>query len=313
MRPPANIAALHGAYWGSDRQYRMWWYVWPLSLALLVCGWIYLDKSGTRTASAPGASSQAGWGKPVATTTSQPVRHSPILANWPEKLHNDVMVCFSNAIDLNPLIDACTRLIESSEVANPQLAAAHNQRGYLQRLTQPDRALEDFDAALKLLPNMAVALTNRAFIYMTRSRFDSAIEDLNGAIELFPPPFAARARYLRGFSYARLKDYDKAMADLNEAQRVEPNNPDPYLARGEVEQVQQHYDAALRDFDEFSKRVPRDARGLIARAAVLETTGRPEQALAALDNAISLDPANARVLTARDRLRAQQKEGNQPK
>ncbi|WP_024511161.1 tetratricopeptide repeat protein [Bradyrhizobium sp. ARR65] len=307
MRSLANIAALHGAYWSFDRWYRIAWYVWPASLALLICGWIVVEKPAAGTASAPG-----GWAKPVPTATPLPVRRSPVLANWPKELHDDVTTCFSNGADLNPLVEACTRLIESGKVASPQLAAAYNQRGFIQRLKQPDRALQDFDAALKIQPNYAFALVNRAFIYMMRSRFDSAIEDLNRAIDLLAPGLAARAHYLRGFSYARLKNYDKAIADLDEAQRVEPNNPDPYLARADVEQLQQHYDAALRDFDEFSKHAPRDPRGLIGRAAILEATGRPQEALAALDSAVSLDPANTRALAARDRLRAQQSAPERP-
>jgi tetratricopeptide (TPR) repeat protein len=228
------------------------------------------------------------------------------LANWPEKLHNDVIACFSNAVDLNPLIEACTRLIDSGQADNRQLVATYLQRGFLQRLKQPDRALADYDAALKIQPDATAVLTNRAWIYMSRSRYDAALEDLNKAIALSPPALAAHSRYYRGYSFLRLKDYPSAMSDLNEALRVEPNNPDPYLARGETEQAQQLYDAALHDYDEFSKRAPRDPRGLIARGSVMEATGRAKEALAAYENAVMLDPANARALAARDRLRSAQ-------
>ena len=111
------------------------------------------------------------------------MRRSPVLANWPEKLQNDVMVCFSNAVDLNPLIEACTRLIASGQANDGQLVSAYSQRGFLQRLSQPDRALDDYNAALKLQPNSPGALTNRAYIYLTRARNNDAMADLNKAIE----------------------------------------------------------------------------------------------------------------------------------
>lgn len=298
------MAALHGALWGFDRWYRLSWHIWPASMALLVCGWIYLDKPAGVTSSA------APWAKPVPNAPAQPVRRSPVLASWPEKLQGDVVTCFSNAIDLNPLIEACTRLIDSGQAANPQLVAAYSQRGFLRRLKEPDLALTDYNAALNIQADAPVALTNRAWIYMTRSRYDVALQDLNKAIELFPPALAARARYYRGYTFAKQKDYPAAMSDLNEAVRVEPGNPDPYLTRGELEQAQQLYDAALRDFDEFSKRATRSPRGLIARGMVLEATGRAKEALLAYENAVLLDPANSQALAARDRLRSAQDAGN---
>jgi tetratricopeptide (TPR) repeat protein len=305
----ARMAALHSALWGFDRYYRLSWYVWPVALAMLIAGWICIDKQ-----SGP-SSSAAGWGKPVAGASNIPVRRSPILANWPERLQNDVMTCFSNAVNmatLQPLIDACTRLIESKDVNDPQMANAYNQRGWLQRLSQPDRAIADYDAALKFQPNMPAALTNRAYIYMTRNRNDEAMADLNKAIDQFPPNLAGYARYLRGFDYMRQKKYDLAMEDLNESIKHAPNGADTYLARGQVEQAEQHWDAAIRDFNEFSRLATRSARGLIFKSQVLEATGKIPEALSALDAAIAIEPGNNIAITARDRLRAKQAEGPPP-
>jgi tetratricopeptide (TPR) repeat protein len=306
MRLTAQIAALHGAYWSFDRWYRMSWYVGPGALALLICGWIYVGKPGD--IAPPAADS---WAKPVTSAPPQPLRRSPILANWPEKLHNDVIICFSNALDLTPLVEACTRLIESGQIQNPQLVAAYSQRGLLQRLKQPDRALEDYDAAVKIQPDAPMVLTNRAWIYMTRNEFDVAIVDLDKAIELFPPAQAARSYAYRGYCHLRLMDNTQAMSDLNEALRLDPNATDPYLYRGEIERRQKLYDAALRDFDEHIKRAPRDPRGFIGRGDILEATGRIQEALAAVENALTVDPDNARGLTKRDQLRTQLNSGDQ--
>jgi len=307
MQWTSRLAAQHSALWGFDRWYRLWWYVWPAALALLISGWICIDRPGGM------ASPSARWGMPVPNAPPQPIRRSPVLANWPEKLQNDVVTCFSNAIDLNPQLQACTRLIDSGQAANPQLVAAYSQRGFLRRSKEPDLALADYKEALNIQADAPVVLTNRAWVYITRNRYDAALADLNKAIDLFPPAAAARARFYRGFTFFKLKDYAPAMSDLNEAVKVEPNNPDPYLARGELEQAQQQYDAALRDFDEFSKRAARNPRGLIGRGSVLEATGRSKEALLAYENAVTLEPANAQALAARDRLRSTQDAGDPPK
>jgi tetratricopeptide (TPR) repeat protein len=309
MQMTTRVAAMHSALWGFDRWYRVSWYVWPAATAMLIAGWICIDKAGAPSSTA------GNWGKPIASTPNFPVHRSPILANWPEKLQNDVTTCFSNAVNtatLQPLIDACTHLIESKDVADPQLVNAYGQRGFLQRLSQPDRALADYESALKLQPNTPVVLTNRAYVYMTRNRDDDAMADLNKAIDLFPPAQAGYARYLRGYDYFRQKKYDLALEDLNESIKHAPNGTDTYLARGQVEQAKQQWDASLRDFDEFSRRAPRNVRGLTGKAAVLEATGKIPEALAALDAVIAIEPTNQNALTARDRLKAKQAETPAP-
>ena len=307
----ARVAAVHGAFWSADRWYRLWWQVWPASLALLICGWIYLDKPGL--GGAQDSASSANWAKPAAATTFIPARFSPILANWPEKFHGDVTTCFAVANDLTPLIDACTRLLGSGEIANPQRVAAYNQRGFLQRLKQPSQALEDYNAALRINPTATGVLTNRAFIYLSRNQNEAALADLNKAIEQLPPTAAARAHFLRGVAFKQLSDFDKAIAELDEAQKLDPDVPDHLLIRGEIAEARKNYDVALGNFDDFSKRAPRDPRGLIGRSTVLEATGHPQEALAALDSALSIDPVNRRATGLRDKLRAQQAAADQPK
>lgn len=155
---------------------------------------------------------------------------------------------------------------------------------------------------MKLVPNVPYAFTNRAFIYIGQRRFDAALQDLNKAIEQFPPMASGPVHHLRGIVYFKLGDYQKAQIELDEALRIDPNNPNPLMGRGELELAQKNSDAALRDFDEYSRRVP---RGLIGRATVLEATGHSKEAPAALDNALALDHANLRAGALRDRLRAQ--------
>jgi tetratricopeptide (TPR) repeat protein len=303
MQWTSRIAAQHSALWGFDRWYRLWWYIWPAALALLVIGWICIDKPG-------GAAVSGGpWGKPV---TQSPV--IPNLKVTPAQQPNaelELVSCFAN----RPVASetACTRLIDAGQVAGQRLAAVYTQRGYLRRERDPARALVDYDSALRIQPGFADALDNRAWIYMTRGEYDAALADLNKAIDLLPPTAAGIARYYRGYAFFKLNNYPQALDDLNEAQKLQPNNADIYLARGDVEQAQENYDAALRDFDEFSKRAPKDVRGPISRGAVLEAMGRSQEALAALEAAVALEPGNASAQAERDRLRAQQSEGNPPK
>jgi tetratricopeptide (TPR) repeat protein len=295
MRGVARIAALHGALWNSDPWYRWSWYVWPTAMALLIAGWICIDKPAGPTSSA------ASWVKPTA-----PVGTAVRDGNNQNWVQNQLTRCYSKSLELSQSMTSCSALINTPQVRGKQLAAAFTQRGFLQRESDPDRAMSDYDSALKAQPDFADALAGRAWIRMTRSDYEAALGDLNKAVELSPK--LAAVRYYRGYAHQKLEHFSEALADLNEAQKLQPDNADIYLARGEVEQALESYDAALRDFDEFRK----DARGLVSRGAVLETIGKPQEALAAFESAVALAPDNAYAISERDRLQAEQNGADPP-
>ena len=108
MNVAARSAAMHGALWSIDRSYRLWWYIWPASIALLIFGWIYVEKPVGTT-----SSSSAGWAKPA------PSASSPDLAtNQSEKLRGDVTRCFHD-VDFDPAGDACSRLLKAARERIP--------------------------------------------------------------------------------------------------------------------------------------------------------------------------------------------------
>lgn len=299
MNTTARIAALHGALWNIDPWYRWSWYAWPIAMATLITGWILMSKPAET-----GAWGNTGsWAKPIAQkpATSQA---TPIKTTTVNPVDLEVISCFANRGEASE--SACTKVIDGGKISGSRLASVYTQRGFMQRDKQPDSAMSDFNAALKIQPDFAAALNDRAWIYMTRGNYDAALQDLNRSVSLATPwAPAAVAYYYRGFAYLRLKDYAKALSDLNEAIRRQPNNADYYLARGEAQQAQDSYDAALRDFDEFSKRAPKDPRGLLARAVIFETTGKLRDALTAMEGAAALAPDNDFAKSERDRLRGQ--------
>jgi tetratricopeptide (TPR) repeat protein len=311
MRTSAHVAAIHFALWNNDRWYRLSWLVGLWSLAVLLVGFICVSK--------PNAGPSPGsWARPLTQSSGLPVKLPPTNgsgnASPPSGMQNQFERCFSKTLGLNLSMASCSALINTPQVTGKQLAAALTQRGFLRRENDPDRALVDYETALKTQPDFVDALSERAWIYMTRRQYDAALADLDKAISLSPPPAsAAVARYYRGFAQLKLKNFSQAQDDLNEALKLQPNNADYYLARGEVQQALQNYDAALRDFDEFSKRAPKDAQGLIARGAVLEAMGKPQEALAALESAVKLSPDNDYAVSERDRLRGQQNAADPPK
>ena len=87
-----------------------------------------------------------------------------------------------------------------------------------------DRAIEDFNQAIRLNPNYAAAFHNRGLAYDDKGQYDRAIEDFNQAIRLDPND--AIAFYNRGISWERKNDLQRALADFRRFAELAPSDPD---------------------------------------------------------------------------------------
>lgn len=91
-------------------------------------------------------------------------------------------------------------------------------------LKQYERAIQDYNKAIQLNPNYAVAYNNRGNAYSDLRKYERAIQDFDKAIEL--KPNYEYAYYWRGWVYEKMKEYKKALEDYNKALKFDPNNKD---------------------------------------------------------------------------------------
>ncbi len=97
-----------------------------------------------------------------------------------------------------------------------------------------DGAMADFNEAIKLDPNLAVAYMNRGAVFATKGDFDKAIEDETKALDLKLSKVedTATAYTNRAAAYISKKDFDKALADAEEAVKAKADYSKAYLLRG---------------------------------------------------------------------------------
>jgi tetratricopeptide (TPR) repeat protein len=165
---------------------------------------------------------------------------------------------------------------------NPKFAGAYNNRGVaLERKNEYDRAISDYDQAIKLKPS-AEAHFNRGNAQLGRSHYDRAIDDYNQAIKL-KPDFAA-AFDNRCWARAVVGILKPALADCNEALRLRPNNAATLESRGFIFLKMSHFDAAVSDFDAVLRSNPKLAFALygrgLARLKNEDTSGAADSAAA---------------------------------
>ncbi len=129
--------------------------------------------------------------------------------------------CESN--DANRIIKGCTQIIKKGKrETRKNRAIAYNNRGNAyQNKGQTDRAIADYDKAIKLDPKDADAYNNRAWAYFKWGKASRGLPDANRALELDPK--AAYAYDTRGHIYEALDRKDKAIADFRKALELNPS------------------------------------------------------------------------------------------
>jgi len=107
---------------------------------------------------------------------------------------------------------------------------------------------------------LAVAFYNRGAAYADNKDYDRAIADNDQAIRL--DPSSAIAFYNRGVAYADKKDYDRAIADYDQAIRLDPNYAHAFNNRGVAYESKKDYDRAIADYDQAIRIDPNYADAL---------------------------------------------------
>jgi tetratricopeptide (TPR) repeat protein len=214
-------------------------------------------------------------------------------------------VCHDNAGDSDARIAACTEVLNRGALDGKHRAHAFNDRAVaFARKGQYDRAIQDYDEAIRLAPQTADLLGNRGWSYIQKGDYDRALADLNEAIRLNPR--VAMAFDKRGRAYFRKGEYDRAIADFDEAIRLDPKMSMAFSNRGVAFIYRGQFDRAIQDFDEAIRHDPKNARGYVLRGRTYEQRGDRDRAIQDFKSALSLRgngvTADSEVDTAKERL-----------
>ncbi|MBD2249297.1 tetratricopeptide repeat protein [Nostoc sp. FACHB-888] len=107
------------------------------------------------------------------------------------------------------------------------------------------QAIADFNQALKLQPNDAVAYYNRGVAYIKQGNYTQAIADYNQALNL--QPNFTDTYVSRGVAYAREGNYTQAIADYNQALKLQPNDANAYYNKACAYSLKKEVKAAIEN------------------------------------------------------------------
>jgi tetratricopeptide (TPR) repeat protein len=113
----------------------------------------------------------------------------------------------------------------------PQNPFVYYNRGlYYETQSDNEAALRDFDAAIGINPKLVPALRQRGRLYQARGNLSGALDEYSKAIDLDPKTAALWSE--RGYVALRQKDYENAVKDEAEAIRLDPSLARAYYLRG---------------------------------------------------------------------------------
>jgi lipoprotein NlpI len=142
----------------------------------------------------------------------------------------DIGLC-SQTKQADAAIEGCTKVVDDAKQKPKARAAAYFNRGNaLLQKGDHDKAITDFDEALKLDPKNASAYNNRGNAKNEKGDADGAVEDFNAAIK--QNARYAAAYFNRGNALAAKGEAKRALKDYDTAIKYNKRNVNAYIARG---------------------------------------------------------------------------------
>ena len=148
-------------------------------------------------------------------------------------------LCYEAALnqdDRASALQGCSRALDEEALTTAERAGTFVNRGIIEMLRNQDSAADsDFDAALKLNPNLPDAWLNKGFLRLRNGDGRDALPLLQQGIDR-KPERQALAIFARGVAYEEMGEYNSAYADLRLAHQLEPHwsLPSEYLSHYRV-------------------------------------------------------------------------------
>lgn len=162
---------------------------------------------------------------------------------------------------------------------------AYNNRGhYYRQNNQIDKAIADYNEALKINPNYYLSLNNRGKIFFDRGQVDLAMTDFNKSISVAPNYVSALSN--RGAAHAAKNDFQAALVDLNKALDLDPQNINALSNRSLIWYSLNNFEKAEVDVSAYLQLKPDDADMLNLRSLCYNRLNKDQEALNDLNRAI---------------------------
>jgi protein O-mannosyl-transferase len=146
----------------------------------------------------------------------------------------------------------------------------------------------------KVYPYLPFAYNNLGYYYHRwEKNYDKALVEYNTALKMDPTYYQAWSN--RGVVYNNTGKHELAIKDFTECLKYKPDNIDALLGRANSLSAINKFQEALPDYDKYLKIKSDDAKGWMWRGMAYAKLKKPEQAFPDLEQSRKLDPKNYEV------------------
>ena len=173
------------------------------------------------------------------------------------------------------------------EMDPEKFPGAYNNRGHAFYINgQLDRAIDDFNQAIRLDPISSKAYLNRGAAFVDKGQLDRANADFDKAIELNPS--YSQAYNAKGSLFGMSGYPEKAIEQFSKAIEIDPAYSAAYGNRGAVYLLIGQNNRALEDIDKAIQLDPYYALNYLARGNIYLAGGNRERAVSDFKKACDL-------------------------
>ncbi len=218
----------------------------------------------------------------------------------PEWVREAVAVALAKRVEERPTAADLAKVLRSGEAVRVDqamypgavdvaLAEEHFNRGltYGQQGCL-DKAIREYQAALRINPNLAGVHLNLGGVYYQQGHLDEAIREFQAALRINPD--YADAHYNLGLAYADQARIDKAIHEFQAALRINPNQAEAHLNLGRAYYQQGRLNEAIRECQAALRINPNYAEAYVGLGLVHAQQGQLDQAIRAYQAALHINP-----------------------
>jgi tetratricopeptide (TPR) repeat protein len=160
-----------------------------------------------------------------------------------------------------------------------------------------DNAIEDFNRAIELNPDLAKAFSSRGLAYRRKGWYDHAIADYNKSLVL--NPHDAETYNKRGFSWYQKGNLERAIDDFDRAIGIDPQYTLAFFNRGVAFHQKGALDRAIEDCNKVLELNSEHSEAYGIRCLAWLEKGELDHALKDCDQALKLNPQNISAYSTR--------------
>lgn len=187
---------------------------------------------------------------------------------------------------------ARSKTVVASNIQLSPTEAIYNEALGLLKQQDYDNAILKFTASLSTDSTYYKAYYHRAIAYFETENYQRALADLNNAIRLIPESESAECYMLRAKTWHKMQNIPQARQDIDQAIALSGGKPAALLDKAAMMQEDEQYAEAIQTYSKVLEKDERNATALLERGNCYQYVGMLSNAYDDYSSVLRIQPDN---------------------